>query len=401
MKIMKLKFESLCAKEYKEMRKNKPHGLPIYAASSFVFENIQEGIDIFKKEKDGHVYSRYANPTVETVEVKLASLESFNCEIDDAWAIMTNSGMSAINTLICSLVKRGEKILTQGNLYGGTTELFQKVISQFGIESIFIDLNNRNEIEAALQAHPEIKLIYFETPANPTLTCIDFSMIKELADQYKITTVVDNTFQTPYLQQPFKFGIDYVIHSTTKFLNGHGNSISGAIIGQTKEGREKVWNTFKLMGSNCSPFEAWILNSGLKTLPLRMDKHCANAMELALFLSQHSKVKTVNYPGLSDHTSHTIAKKQMSQFGGMLSFEIDGGVESGIKFMDSLQHCTLAPTLGDVDTLILHPASSSHVNVEKSMRLKNGITDGMIRVSVGIESSEDIIADLDQALSKI
>jgi len=284
-------------------------------------------------------------------------------------------------------------------LYGGTTELFKKILAPCGIEPLFTDLHDLTQVEELLKANPDIQLLYFETPANPTMACVDIEQLCRLAKQYNCLTAVDNTFCTPYLQQPFQFGADFIIHSTTKFLNGHGNSIAGVIIGRDLELIEKkVWVAMKLMGTNCNPFDAWLVNNGLKTLALRMDRHSANAQQIAEYLEQHPKVSQVNYNGLPSHPDHEIAKKQMQQFGGMLSFELAAGLDAGIQFMNAIRLCTLAPTLGDVDTLVLHPASSSHINVDRDLRLKNGITDGLIRLSVGIEDVEDLINDLSRAI---
>jgi len=397
---MPIQFDSFCANEYKNNQTVRPHQLPIYATSSFEFETIEEGIDIFKGHKKGMVYGRYGNPTMETVAAKIAAMETFGLDMT-AKGIMTSSGMSAISTLLLSLLKAGDKVLTQGNLYGGTTELLKKIIAPFGIEPLFANLQDLDLVEQQLKANPDIRLLYFETPANPTMACVDMEALCQLAKQYNCLTAVDNTFCTPYLQQPFLFGVDFIIHSTTKFLNGHGNSIAGIIIGHnTKMMEEKVWTAMKLLGTNCNPFDAWLLNNGLKTLALRMDKHSANAQQIAEFLAGHPKVSKVNYNGLPSHPDHEIAKKQMRQFGGMLSFELTDGLVGGLHFMNAIRLCTLAPTLGDVDTLVLHPASSSHINVDRELRLKNGITDGLIRLSVGIESAEDLIADLDQAIGE-
>lgn len=237
-----------------------------------------------------------------------------------------------------------------------------------------------------------------ETPANPTLACIDIKWIAELAKSKNVLTAIDNTFCTPILQQPLALGIDFVVHSTTKYINGHGNSIAGIIIGHLEEYKKGIWTTLKLAGTNCSPWDAWLINNGLKTLSLRMEKHCSNAQKLAEFLLRHPKVNLVNYNGLPDHPDHSLAKAQMKGFGGMLSFEIKGGMQAALGFMDKLDFCSLAPTLGDVDTLILHPSTSSHLNVDKELREANGITDGLIRVSVGIEDIDDIIHDIEQAL---
>lgn len=398
---MNISFESICVHEPKDTKRNKPHILPIYASSSFEFESINEGIDIFTGEKEGYVYSRYANPTMDSVANKLAQLESFGID-KEAVAYLTSSGMSAISTLITGILDKGDKILTQANLYGGTTELINKIFTRFGIEPIFTNFKDLEKVESILNSDSSIKMVYLESPANPTLACVNLEKLAGLGKRYQAYTVIDNTFCTPYLQQPLKFGIDFVIHSTTKYLNGHGNSTSGAIISLHRDiMHEKVWTALKLLGTNCNPFDAWLLNNGLKTLVLRMDKHVQNAQALAEFLENHPKVEKVNYTGLKSHPDHELASKQMKGHGGMLSFEVKGGIEAGMKFMNHISFCTLAPTLGDVDTLILHPASMSHKNVPREIRLENEITDGLIRVSVGIEDISDLKEDLGEALNVI
>jgi methionine-gamma-lyase len=394
-----MQIDSLTVKERPDNRTTAPHVLPIYATSSFVFDDIEQGIEIFKNIESGHVYSRYANPTVDTVAAKIASLETHGLDLE-ASAVMTSSGMSAISTLLLGVLKTGDKVLTQGNLYGGTTELLTAVFGQFGIETVLTDLKNLNRVEDVLRHDKKIKLLYCETPANPTLACVDIRALADLAHRHGALCAIDNTFSTPLLQQPFAHGVDFIIHSTTKYLNGHGNSTAGVILGLDKKiMRQNVWRAMKLAGTNCSPFEAWLTHNGLKTLALRMERHCSNALALAEFLEKHPAVERVNYPGLSSHPDHELAKRQMrGGFGGMLSFELKGGLEAGIQCMNRIKFCTLAPTLGDVDTLILHPASSSHIAVPKEIREQNGITDGMIRVSVGIENIEDIVRDLAGAI---
>ena len=394
----KIGFGSMCVHEIADERTTKPHQLPIYATSSFEFENIDQGIDIFSGKEKGHVYGRYANPTIDTVAKKLAMLETYGSDIE-ASAIMTSSGMSAISTVLLALLDKGDKILSQGNLYGGTTELLLKILQPKGIETILTNLQYLDNVETQLKENPAIKVLYFETPASPTLACLDIEELAKLGKKYDCITVVDNTFPTSYLQKPLLLGCDFVIHSTTKYLNGHGNSIAGVIIGKdTEKMHDQVWKAMKLLGTNSSPFEAWLVNNGLKTLELRMDRHCSNAMTIAEYLHPHPRVEVVNYPGLRSHPDHHIAKKQMTAFGGMLSFELKGGLQAGIDFMNRIKLCVLAPTLGDVDTLILHPASSSHVNIPKEIRERNGITDGLVRLSVGIENVEDLIHDLEQAM---
>ncbi len=391
--------DSFVVKERGENRTTAPHVLPIYATSSFAFENMDQGVAIFKNIESGHVYSRYANPTVDTVAEKIAELETLGLHLP-ADAIMTSSGMSAISSLLLGLLKSGDKVLSQGNLYGGTTELLNGILGPLGVETIFTDLTDLARVEDLLVHTPDIRLIYCETPANPTLACVDIAALAGLAHQHDAWCAIDNTFPTPLLQQPFAHGVDFIVHSTTKYLNGHGNSIAGVVVGRDREiMRKQVWRAIKLMGTNCSPFEAWLTHNGLKTLALRMDRHCHNAQALAEFLERHPAVARVNYPGLPSHPDHKLAKRQMHRgFGGMLSFELKGGLDAGMHCMNRIRFCTLAPTLGDVDTLILHPASSSHLHVDKAVREQYGITDGLIRVSVGIENIADIVADLEQAL---
>ncbi len=396
---MALRINSFCVKDPKDPRTTRPHQLPIYATSSFEFESIEEGMEIFRHPEKGHLYARFANPTVDAVAKKIADLECHGLAIDDGFGIMTSSGMSAISTMLMSLCKKGDKILTQGNLYGGTTELIKKVFPNLGIEPVWVDLRNAGAVEEKLEKEKSISAIYFETPSNPALDCIDIETIAKLGRRKNIPTIVDNTFCTPVIQQPFKYDVDYVIHSTTKYLNGHGNGISGVIVGRGEEARRMVWSVMKLIGTNCNPFDAWLTNTGMKTLAIRMERHCTNALALAQFLEDHPMVASVRYLGLPSHENHTLAKKQMEGFGGMICFEVKGGYDAGLRFMNRNRIGSLAPTMGDVDTLILHPASMSHLNVDREVRLANGITDNLIRVSVGIEDIEDLKEDFDRALS--
>ncbi len=377
----------------------RPHQTPIFASSSFEFADIQHGIDVFSGKEQAHFYSRYANPTIDTVAQKIAELEAFGLN-KNLRGVMVSSGMAAISTLLMGILETGDQILTQGNLYGGTTELFNKILKPLGLSPVYVNLNNEDEIRAAYAQNPNIKCVYFETPANPTLECIDIQKLVQLANaEFGSITICDNTFCSPYLQQPFAFGVDFVIHSTTKYLNGHGNATAGIIVGETGDAMQKVWQAMKLMGTNCNPFDAWLTATGIKTLEIRMERHCDNARKIAAWLEKQPQISRVNHPSLAAHPSHLLAKKQMRDFGGMLSFEMADGFDAAVAAMKKIKFASFAPTCGDIDTLIMHPASMSHINVAKDLRLQNGITDGLIRLSVGIENAQDIIDDLAQAIS--
>jgi methionine-gamma-lyase len=400
-------FHSICVKD-PVIDGLSAHVPPIYATSTFTYENLDAAFDFFKsggKNDQVFTYSRLGNPTVKFVAEKIAALESYaltdeNGEPMHAYGMLFASGMAAISAAILANVKSGDKIITQGNLYGTTNELMISLLKDWGIEMLYADLTDLNFVEDAIINDDTIKLLYIETPANPTMACYDLDALAAIAQNQGIKTIVDNTFATPYCQQPLKYGIDFVVHSSTKFLNGHGTGTSGVVVGKDETVmRGKLYGIQKMLGGICSPFEAFLLNNGVKTLPLRMEQHQKNAMQLAEFLQQHPNVSTVNYTGLDTHPDHLLAKEQMHGFGGMLSFELKDGLEAGMNFMRNIKFCTLTASLGTADTLVTHPASTSHVNVNKTQRLQYGITDGLIRVSAGIENIEDIIADFEQALS--
>lgn len=400
-KSKKIGIGSTCVHDLPDPITTPSHIMPIYATSSYALETLDDGIAIFSGKKEGHTYSRYRNPTVDMVAQKIANLESYGLDME-AEAVMTSSGMSAISTLLMACLKPGDQLLTQGNLYGGTTELIKKILEKFGVEAIWADLRDLDKAEDIFKSNPNIKMVYLETPANPTLACVDLKALSAIAKKYNSITVVDNTFCTPLAQQPFAFGIDYIVHSTTKFLNGHGNSIAGLIVGKKGSMKStKIWETMKLAGTNCNAWDAWLTNNGLKTLPLRLEKHSSNAQALAEYLNNHPKVTHVNYTGLPDHSDHKIAAQQMRLHGAMLSFEVEGGTEGALNVLNNLEFCALAPTLGDVDTLVLHPFTSSHMNVDRAICKEYGITEGLIRVSVGIEDVEDIIGDFERGLSEV
>ncbi|MBC6492533.1 trans-sulfuration enzyme family protein [Flavihumibacter stibioxidans] len=382
------------------------HLTPIYASSTFYFDTAQQGMERFAGADKTKIYSRWGNPTHTVAEQKIAALEAHGLTDEDGSplqlkALLHSSGQAAMTTLFMSNLSAGDKILTHYSLYGGTQELLTKVLAENGIQTIITDLRDRELAVAAIKNNPEIKMVHIETPANPTLQCVDLEMITVLAKQHRLVVSVDNTFATPYLQQPFRYGVDFVFHSTTKFLNGHGTSIGGVLLGRDLQFMStKAWKWYVLLGGNANPFDAFLLTQGMRTLELRMDRHCSNAMAVARYLENHPAIAKVMYTGLESHPDFEVAKKQMKHPGGMLSFELKGGVETGKQFIDRLQMCTRAVSLGTVDTLISHPASMSHASIPKAEREGYGITDGLIRMSVGIENIEDILADLTQALAE-
>jgi methionine-gamma-lyase len=383
---------------------NYAHLTPIYASSTYVFDEAEQGMRRFSGEEKGFIYSRWGNPTIAEAEEKIAALESFG--VTDATgkplqlkAILHASGMAALSTLMISNVKSGDKILTHFSLYGGSQELLEKVLPPLGIEVIIADLRDIAAAEALMKADDKIKLLHLETPANPTLNCVDIEELTKLAKQHNLIVSCDNTFATPYLQQPFKYGVDYIFHSTTKFLNGHGTAIGGVLLGKDLERMNgHVTKVHRLLGGNSNPFDAFLLTTGMKTLEVRMERHCHNAMEVAGFLEAHPAISKVNYLGLPSHPDYATAAKQMRHPGAMLSFEMKDGLEAAKKCIDKLQMCIRAVSLGTCDTLLCHPASMTHFSVPKEKRELYGITDGLIRMSVGIENVQDILADLEQAL---
>jgi methionine-gamma-lyase len=375
------------------------HQTPIYASSTFVFDTAEQGMKRFSGAEEGFIYSRWDNPSFREPAEKITALETFGLNTE-ATGILHASGMAAISTLLLSTLKSGDKVLTHYSLYGGTDDMLRTLLPQLGIEAVVADLREIENVEDIIKKDASIKLLYLETPANPTIQIVDIEELTSIAKRHNLLVACDNTFATPYLQQPLKYGVDFVVHSTTKFLNGHGTAIGGILIGRDVEWmKTKITKTHRLLGGNSNPFDAFLLTQGLKTLELRMDRHCSNAAQVANFLSQHSAVAHVNYEGLASHPAYGIAKKQMRKPGGMLSFELKEGFEGGKDFMDALQMCTRTVSLGTVDTLLCHPPSMTHFSVPKEQREKYGITDGLIRMNVGIENIEDILGDLEQALN--
>lgn len=384
---------------------NYAHLTPIYANSTYLFDTAEQGMKRFSGEEAGYIYSRWGNPTITEAEERIAALESFGLADETGnpltlKAILHASGMAALSTLFISSLKAGDKVLSHYSLYGGTQELLEKILPPLGIEVIIADLRDLDKAQQAIQANNKIKMLYLETPANPTIQCVDLEELSALGKENGLVVAVDNTFATPYLQQPFQYGVDFVFHSTTKFLNGHGTAIGGVLLGKDLQlMNSHITKVHRLLGGNSNPFDAYLLTQGMKTLEIRMQRHCHNALEVAAFLEQHPAISKVNYLGLSSHPDYYTAAKQMRHAGAMLSFEMKDGLEAAKKFINKLQMCIRAVSLGTCDTLLCHPASMTHHGVPKEKREQYGITDGLIRMSVGIENIQDILMDLDQALS--
>ncbi len=366
---------------------------PIYQSSTFAFLNAKEGAQLFAGEKEGYIYTRLGNPTQAALEREMAFLEG------GEKALALSSGMAAAVTAILALVKTGESIVASNTLYGGTHKLFRELMPRLGIEVIEVDATDPANIDKAMRK--DTRLVYLETPANPTLTIVDIAACSEVAHRHGAKVIVDNTFATPYFQRPLELGADIVLHSATKYIGGHGDTIGGILIGDAEFIDVARGEILRDLGGCISPFNAWLLLRGLKTLPVRMERHAFNAMRIAKYLAFHPKVQRVWYPGLTTHPQHELAKKQMSGFGGMITFEVKGGREAAVKLLDSVKLITLAVSLGDVDTLIEHPASMTHSTYSPEELAECGITEGMIRLSVGIEHVNDLIDDLSQALRQI
>lgn len=372
------------------------HVAPIYRTSTYVMENVQKAIMAGYGDVQGiYAYTRYGNPTVDAVQRKIASLE--NAEA----CLMAASGMCAISTSLLAVLNAGDHLVASNTIYGGTFAFIKNIIPRFGIETTTVSATGTNIENIRKAIKPNTKIVYIETPCNPTLGITDIKKAAEIAHEASALLYVDNTFATPYLQNPLSLGADIVLHSTTKYLNGHGDVLGGAIVGSKDLIRKIDTDFMKYMGGIMSPADASELSKGIKTLGARMDRHCANARKVAEFLNKHNMVEKVLYPGLKSHPSHEIAKKQMKDFGGMISFNVRGGFEAGKMLMDSVKLISLATSLGNVDSLIQHSASMSHASMSREERDAVGIADGQVRLSVGIEEAEEIIKDLDQALNYV
>jgi len=378
---------------YNAKENNGSLNLPLYQTSTFVFANAEQARARFAGEEEGFIYTRLGSPTVKLLEERIAALEEGEA------GIAFGSGMGAVSALILGLLKSGDHVITSDALYGGTYAFFEMIQEKFNITFTPVEMTDTNSIKEHIK--PQTKMLYIETPVNPTMKLVDLGAAALIAKEYNLISVVDNTFMSPYLQQPLTFGIDIVLHSATKYINGHGDVIAGLLAGK-KVLLDKIRKDgLKDIGAVLSPFDAWLILRGLKTLPVRMDRHVENAQKVAEYLVKHPKVERVYYPGLPDFPQYKLGQKQMKKAGGILSFEVRGGVEAGKKVLNSVHLAQLAVSLGDTETLIQHPASMTHSVIPQAERLKMGITDGLIRLSVGLEDIEDIIHDLDQALNLV
>ncbi|OQA00379.1 MAG: Methionine gamma-lyase [Bacteroidetes bacterium ADurb.Bin408] len=367
--------------------------VPIYQTSTFKFKNAQHGADCFSGKSDGYIYTRIGNPTIRAFEQNIAELEN------GYDGIATSSGMGAITSVYMALLGAGSHIVSSDAVYGPARGILEQDFSRFGVEATFVNTTKAENIIAAIK--PNTKVLYIETPANPTMDITDIALCADIAKKHNLILVVDNTFCSPYLQKPLDFGADVVLHSITKFINGHADIVGGVIVTKTVELYKKIRHCMVYNGCNMDPTQAFMVLRGVKTLGIRMQRAQENAMKAAQFLQVHPKVGWIKYPGLETHPQYALGKKQMNGPGSMISFGLKGGFEAGKKLMDNVHLALLAVSLGGVETLIQHPASMTHAAISKEDKLKAGITDDLIRFSVGIEDIEDIIDDLKQALDKV
>ncbi|MCB9208459.1 MAG: aminotransferase class I/II-fold pyridoxal phosphate-dependent enzyme [Ignavibacteriales bacterium] len=392
-KVNNLNIESKCVHAGIGEYENGPVVPPIYQTSTFKFESADHGGALFAGKQKGYIYTRMQNPTIEAMEDAVAVLEGGYKSLGCA------SGMAAIHTVFASLLKAGDHVVCSKSVYGPTNTLLATVLSKFNIESTFVNTSDIKKVEEAI--NDNTKIIYIETPGNPTLETTDLEAVAKIAHNNNAKLVVDNTFMSPVLQRPFDFGTDIIVHSMTKFLNGHADVVAGIVVVKDEETYLHFRKTLNQIGGVIDPFNSFLVHRGLKTLALRMKKHSENAIVIAEFLENHPKVEWVRFPGLKSFPNYEIAQKQHKAPGGMISFELKGGLEAGKILMNSVELCQLAVSLGGVESLIQHPASMTHLTMGKEARETAGITDGLVRLSVGIENVDDIIDDLSRALEKI
>ncbi len=367
--------------------------VPIYQTSTFAFKNAQHGADLFAGRDKGYIYTRIGNPTIDALERNIAELEN------GYRGIATASGMGAVNSVYFALLKAGDHMVSTNSVYGPSRGVMESFYANFGVESSYVDTSDIEKVKAAIK--PNTKVLYLETPSNPTMLLTDIEACTAIAKEKGIVVVVDNTFSSPFLQKPLDLGADVVLHSVTKFINGHADIVGGIIVSKTPELDARIRKAMIMLGTNMDPHQAFMVIRGVKTLSIRQERAEENARKVADYLEKHPKIDWIKYPGLASHPQFELAKKQMSGFGSMISFGLKGGFEAGKTLMDSVHLAILAVSLGGVETLIQHPASMTHAGLSKEAREAADITDGLVRFSVGIESVNDIIADLEQALAKV
>ncbi|MFL1012004.1 trans-sulfuration enzyme family protein [Flavisericum labens] len=383
-------FETEAIRTQAETSQFSEHSVPLYLTSGFVFDDAEEMRASFAEEKQRDLYSRYSNPNVNEFVDKVCAMEG--AEAGFAFA----SGMAAVFSTFATLLDAGDHVVSCSSVFGATHGLFTKYFPKWNIECSYFNINEVENIQDLIQ--PNTKFIYAETPTNPGVDVLDLEYLSAICKKHNLLLVIDNCFATPYLQNPIKYGADLVIHSATKLMDGQGRVLGGITVGK-KELIREIYLFSRLTGPSMSPFNAWVLSKSLETLAVRVEKHCENALEIATYLETHPKVKWVKYPFLKSHPKYDVAIKQMRLGGNIVAFEVEGGLEGGRAFLDGLKMCSLSANLGDTRTIATHPASTTHAKVESEVKAAAGITDGMARISVGLEHVDDIIADLEQALN--
>ncbi len=388
---MKKHFETEAIRTQMERSQYAEHSAPIYLTSSFVFEDAEELRAAFADELERNIYSRFSNPNTQELVDKICTLEG----AEDGLAFA--SGMAAVYTSFAALLNSGDHIISVRSVFGSTHSLFKKYFTKWNIETTYFNAGTPKEIEEQFQ--PNTKIIYIETPTNPGLDILDMEYLSEVAKKHQVFLVVDNCFATPYLQKPINFGADLVIHSATKLIDGQGRVLGGLIVGR-QDLITEIKSFYRNSGAALSPFNAWVLSKSIETLAVRLDRHCENALELAKHLQNHPKITKVKYPFLPNHPQYEIAIKQMLKGGNIVTFELKGGIKSGQTFLNQIQMCSLSANLGDTRTIVTHPVTSTHSKLSPEERARVDITDGLIRLSIGLENIEDIKQDIDQALDK-
>ncbi len=388
--MKKSKFETLAIRTQVPQSVQKEHSVPLYLTSSFTFDSAEEGAAIFRGDQEGNLYSRFSNPNTDEFIAKLKLMEG--CEA----GVATASGMAAVYTAMAAHLCTGDHVIAASAIFGNSKHILNNILSRMGITVTFVEVDNNKAWEEAVQKNT--RLLYVETPSNPTLKTADLAFLGKLCEANNICYVMDNCFATPYLQQPAKYGADLVLHSATKYIDGQGRVLGGAILGK-EEKVKACYDFIRRTGASLSPFNAWVLSKSLETLGLRMDRHCSNALALARFLEGHKKISTVIYPHLESYNQYDLAKKQMSLGGGLVGCEIKGGLEKGRQFLNNLTMHSLTANLGDSRSIATHPASTTHVRLSGEEQLEVGITAGFVRFSVGLEHIDDIILDIEKALS--